>query len=346
MALQRAMASAWGNPHRDSGRAGARALEAAREAVARATNARREDVIVTSSLTQAIHTGLSAMVAARAGRFSPRVLASASSRTTVLHAADHFGQRTEVRVDSDGVIDVEALRGLLAEETTGVVTAELANVELGTVQPAAAVLSASHDVQVPVLLDASVGLGRTPLPDDWDALVLDGSEWGCGFDIGFVVTRSRVRLRPSWPEDADAWFPGGVSPMWAYTAAVALEEFLSSAEDERSRALEISDYLRDRLPSIPGVAILAQGATERVATIVAVSLTHIDGEAAARALLERGVAVGTGSACSSSTIEPNHVLRAMGATFDGHLRITIDHASSMDDASALVSALRGIMIDL
>ncbi len=339
--LGRAVQSFWADPHHDHefGRRSAGGLDAAREVVAKYVGARTQDVIVTSSLTQAIDLAVQGMAAARHRAAGDTFIGSAIARTSVLHALEHCGTPSLVSADSSGRLDVDEFCQIFAaHDKVALVAAEVANVEIGTIQPIDPVLTTAAEAGVPVLLDGSVALTRTPLPERWDALVLDAGEWGCGFPLGFLVAGPRLRLRPTWPQDQDAWFPGGISPVWAFTAAVALEDAISNAEAEHARQRDLTDQLRRELAPRKQITVLGNDA-QRLPHIVSLAIHGCDGEALARALGRRGYAVGTGSACSSSTIEPNHVLRAMGVDFDGHLRITLDHQSTAEDIAGLGTAL-------
>lgn len=348
LAIERGVRTLWADPHRDhaAGRAAAQGLQSAREVIAGVVGARRQDVVVTSSLTQALHHGIGAMAAARRARHGARIILPAAVRTSALHAAEFFGEPDLVRVGSSAAVDLDDLRDKVASGPAALIVSDHVNVETGAISPVAEVLAAAHEAAAPVLIDAGSSLGRTDLPDDWDALALDAGEWGAGFRLGFLVTRSRVRMRPTWPEDADAWFPGGVSPSLAFAAAVALEAMLANRAEEDERLRALTRTLRRELSSVSGVTLVGDESRQRAPHIVALALHGVDGEAAARALARHGYAVGTGSACTSSTIEPNHVLRAMGVDFDGHLRVTLDHMSSDQDVQGFAATVQLVLSEL
>ncbi|GAA2527543.1 cysteine desulfurase/sulfurtransferase TusA family protein [Rarobacter incanus] len=344
--MQSGIASLWGDPHHDHayGRQARRGLDAARETIAGVVGARRDDVIVTSSLTQALNTVVGAASAARRRRFGSRILVQESARTSALHAAYYFGDAQTVPVDSAGIIDAGALAQRFAAGTSSLFLGEHANVESGAIQDLPAVFAACDAVGVPSVIDASVTAGRLEIPSGWDALVLDAGEWGAGFRLGFVVARPSTRLRPVWPPDAEAWFPGGISAPLAFTAAVALEHAVAERAAEQARIFALSAILRAELESVEGVCVVGPPEpSRRMAHIVSVALQGADGEAVARELGKAGYAVGTGSACTSSTIEPNHVLRAMGVAFDGHLRFTLDHQSVESDVVGFGPVLDGVL---
>ncbi len=327
--LHRGADSLWADPLRShsDGRRASRSLQAARSVVADAVGARPDDVIFTSSHTQAVHLAIRAVVAARKRRHGARIIAGSAERSSLLHAASYAGELTRIPVDRWGRVDAEAFEASIAQEPPSLAILQHANVEVGTLQPVEQVHAEATRFGVPLLVDAGASLGHVPVSPAWDLLALDAGEWGAPVRIGAVVSRSRVRMRPDWPEDVNAWFPGGVGAPAVFAAAVALEESLSVQAAEATRLRELTDQIRADAAKLPAVRVL--GADDaRLPHVVSLAIDQVDGEAVAAELDRRGISVGTGSACTSSTIEPNHVLVAMGVPFDGHLRVTLDHRST------------------
>ena len=322
--LTRALGASWGNPHRphSEGRQARAALDAARELFAHTLAVRPDDVIFTSSHVQALHLGVLALAAARS-RVGSKVVAARAERTSALHAAAFAGRLTPVEVDGLGRIDLDGMTTALREEGVALGLLHVGNGEVGTLQPVDAVHEVARGAGVPLLVDAASAAGSVPLPQGWDVLALDGGEWGSPVRLGVLVARSRVRMRPRWPEDADAWFPGGVDPAAAFATAVAFEQSLARLERSDAERRALTGRVRAAASSLPGVRAVGDP-DARLPHVVTLAVDGVDGEALSTELDRRGVAVGTGSACSSSTIEPSHVLTAMGARFDGSIRLTLD----------------------
>ena len=204
-----------------------------------------------------------------------------------------------------------------------------ANGEVGTLQPVDAVHDAARAAGVPLLVDAGASLGHVDVGDAWDLLAADAGDWGGPGGLGVLVTRSGVRRSPDWPEDEDRWFPGGVSVPAALAAAVALQVAVStSAQDDAARR-PLVDTLRDaRRGRGPG---RGRGRATRWTgspTSLTFSCLYVEGEALLTALDARGFAVGSGSACTSSALEPSHVLAAMGALTHGNIRLALPRGTS------------------
>lgn len=338
-AFSRALASSWGHPHRphSEGRRSRAALDTARELFSSTLGVRPSDVVFTSSHVQALHLAVRAMAAARetVGR---RIVAPRTERTSALHAAAYSGEVVPVDVDQEGRVDVPAMTRALHGGGVALALQHAANGEVGTVQPLAAVHEVAREAGVPLLVDAGSAAGAVPLPAAWDAVVLDSGEWGAPVRLGVLVARTRVRLRPRWPEDADAWFPGGVDPAAAFAAAVAYEQALERQEASRSARASLTARIRSQAGTHSGVRAVGDP-EQRLPHVVTLAVDGVDGEALAAELDRRGIAVGTGSACSSSTIEPSHVLTAMGVPFDGSIRISLDAQATAEDVEVLLREL-------
>jgi len=338
-AFSRALASSWGNPHRphSEGRRSRAALDTARELFSSVLGVRPSDVVFTSSHVQALHVAVRAMAAAReaVGR---RIVAPRTERTSALHAAAYSGEVVPVDVDQEGRVDVPAMTRALHGGGVALALQHAANGEVGTLQPLTVVHEVAREAGVPLLVDAGSAAGAVPLPAAWDAVVLDSGEWGAPVRLGVLVARTRVRLRPRWPEDAEAWFPGGVDPAAAFAAAVAYEQALERQETSRSARASLTERIRSQAGTHPGVRAVGDP-ERRLPHVVTLAVDGVDGEALAAELDRRGIAVGTGSACSSSTIEPSHVLTAMGVPFDGSIRISLDAQATAQDVEVLLREL-------
>ncbi|MCM0638338.1 aminotransferase class V-fold PLP-dependent enzyme [Cellulomonas wangsupingiae] len=155
-----------------------------------------------------------------------------------------------------------------------------------------------------------------------DVLVADAGDWG-GPALGVVVTRAGVRRSPDWPEDEDRWSPGGVHVPVALAAAVALQEAAAgrAAADAHRRGLV--DEVRHRVAAeVPDVQV-AGDPVDRLPHVVTFSCLYVDGEAIVERLDRAGFGVGSGSACTSSALEPSHVLAAMGVLTQGNVRLSL-----------------------
>src|SRR5450830_914077 len=329
-AFDEAIDRGWADPRRlhTEGRTSRLLLEGARESLAASLGARTEEIDLLPSHTLALHAAVRAVARGRrrAGR---DVVTSAVERAAVLAAADfavaqpwdgRAGTRVVIGVDRLGRVDADAFSE--AVRTPGVALAALqhANGEVGTLQPVEAMHDAASRAGVPLLVDVGASAGHAELSDAWDLLAADASDWGGLPGIAVLATRARVRRAPDWPEDPERWSPGGVSVPAALAAAVALE----TARSSRAPDVEVVGDAVDRLPHV-----------------VTFSCLYVDGEALVTELDRLGFAVGSGSACTSSTLEPSHVLAAMGVLTHGNVRLCLPRDVTSEGVDRFLDALPG-----
>lgn len=352
-AFEQALGDGWADPRRlhAEGRRAARLLDGAREAIAAVLGARTQEVHLTPSHTASLH---SAVMSAAAGRrrAGTAIVASAVERSALLQAAayaaggGHPAGGTQpsrvdpVPVDRLGRVDADAM--IAAVQAPGVALAALqhANGEVGTLQPVEAVHDAARTAGVPLLVDAGASVGHVAVPAAWDLLAADPADWGGPAGVGVLAVRQRVRTAPVGPEDEDPWAPGGVSVPLAFAAAVALQAVEADRAAQETRRRQLVERLRAEVSRIPDVEVVGDpdGRLPHVATF---SFLYVDGEALVTELDRHGFAVGSGSACTSSTLEPSHVLAAMGVLTHGNVRIALDRTTTADEVDRFCAVLPG-----
>lgn len=372
-AFDQALDDGWADPRRlhAEARRAAVLLDGAREAIAAGLGARTEEVHLSPSHTSSLHAAVGAVALGRR-RVGPGVVVSAVERAAVLHAAElatsSAGRSPErataqapaatassatadapetaspplvtVPVDRLGRVDETAMIEAVSSPGVALAALQAANGEVGTVQPVGAVHEAARRAGVPLLVDAGAVVGHAEVPGTWDLLAADPGDWGGPAGVGVLAVRNRVRFRRTWPEDADPWFPGGVSVPAAFAAAVALQSVLAdrAAQDKRRRALV--EKVRAVVGQVPDVEVVGDP-DDRLPHVVTFSFLFVDGEALVSELDRAGFAVGSGSACTSSSLEPSHVLAAMGVLTHGNVRIALDRSTTEEDVDRFLAVLPG-----
>lgn len=341
-AAHAAGAEGWADPRglHAEGRRARLLLESARESLAGSLGCRTPEVRLVPSHTAALHAGVLALARARR-RSGTRVVASSVERAAVHHAARFLegGGPATVPVDGTGRVDLAAWSAAVRAPGVALAALQHANGEVGTVQPVPQALAAARAAGVPLLVDAGASVGHLPGPDDWDALTADPSAWGGPPGVAVLAVRSRTRAVPAWPEDEDAWAPGGVPVAAAFAAAVSLEVVLRERDEVARRLHELVARLRSRVASeVPDVDVVGDP-DGRLPHVVTFSCLYVDGEALLTELDRHGFAVGSGSACTSSAQEPSHVLAAMGALTHGNVRIGLHRGTSADDVDRFCDVL-------
>lgn len=323
-------------------------LDNARAVVAESLGVRADEVSFTSSGTAAVHLGVLGLLQGRA-RTSRRLLHSAVEHSAVFAAAGwweqhHAGSTDVVGVDPHARVAPETVTESL-REPAGVVAVQLANPEVGTVQPVADIAAAAEDT--PLFVDACAAAGRLPLPAGWSAAALSAHKWGGPAGVGVLLVRKGSRWRAPFPTDdrVDPRTSGFENVPAALAAAAALQARVTERDELNARHAPMAETLRTALSAIPDVELHGHPSA-RLPHLVSFSCLYVDGEALVTELNRRGFAVASGSACTASAMEPSHVLVAMGALTHGNARVTFGPGATMGDVEELAGQLPQVVAEL
>jgi cysteine desulfurase len=338
-ALLAALDDGWADPARLYG-AGRRArllLDAARESVAEGLGRRPDEISFIANGTQALHAAVLGTLAGN-HRAGSGFVHSAVEHSAVLHAAASAGPSTSVAVDPAGRVDVDAFVDAATSGGVAAAALQAANHEVGTTQPVAAV--AARIGSVPLVVDATQTVGHAPVPDGSAVLAADARTWG-GPTLGLLAVRTGVRWRSPYPEDErEAGRVPGVPDLPSIvSAAASLRAVLAEQDVLAARHRALVDRIRSVVAAtVPDVDIVGDP-DDRLPHIVTFSCLYVDGEALLTGLDRRGFAVSSGSSCTSSTLEPSHVLVAMGALTSGNVRVSLHHATTDTDVDEFLAVL-------
>ncbi|WP_426560884.1 cysteine desulfurase family protein [Angustibacter sp. McL0619] len=350
--LLNALDQGWADPRRlhAEGRRARALLDGAREAVAAVLEVGTDSVSFTGSGTTARQLGLRGLLHGRrrAGR---ALVLSAVEHSALLHTGQWHestgGTTALTPVDSLGRVRLGELAAQVRSEGVAAACLQAANGEVGTRQPVAEAAAICADAAVPLLVDAGSVLGRDALPIGGDVLVADARSWAGPAGVGVLAVRSGVRWRADWPVDENELgrVPGEPDVPAALAAAAALQD----AEQHRLQRAEVARDLVDRIraaaAAVPDTEVVGDP-VDRLPHVVTFSFLFVDGEALVHELDRRGFAVASGSACTASTLEPSHVLAAMGVLTHGNLRLTLPLDPSAQDADAFCAELPGAVADV
>jgi len=230
----------------------------------------------------------------------------------------------EVPVDPVGRVDLSALEQAVAVPGTVLAAVQSANGEIGTSQPLEQAHGLCRARRVPLLVDAMASLGRDAAPAHFDVLAGDARSWGGPAGLGVLVVPERTRWRRPGPVSEVEHGRTDVEPVVAIAlaAAEAWRQTEATRVDQAARSSAIVRRLRAAAGDLRDVDVVGDP-DDRLPHVLTFSLLYVDGEALLTELDRRGFAVGSGSACTSSTLEPSHVLAAMGVLTHGNIRITL-----------------------
>ncbi len=273
------------------------------------------------------------------------LLFSAVEHDSVLRAAERQGGQA-IPVDSDGRVDVGALRGLLADTGDALVSVMAANNETGVIQPLAEIAEACADGGALLHVDAIQAAGKIPLAPIAalaDLVSLSAHKLGGPAGIGALIVRPGLEVQPLIVGGGqESWRRAGTENLIGIAGfGAAAEATLQSFEATAIRLQGMRDRMEDALRRVCPTAEVMGRQVARLANTCCIRMPGVAAETQVMALDLAGVAVSSGSACSSGKVTPSHVLSAMGR--DGRtaaeaIRISAGWTTTEDDMAALVAA--------
>ncbi len=344
-----------GNPSsiHAEGRAARAALDRARHQVAAAVGGRARDVIFTSGATEALATLLRlspAIVGPSGAAPFVRFIRPDVEHSAVLAACNPGGLGAPN--DGDGVVRLDAMEALLAQPGAAIVALQAANGETGVLQPVAAAAAMARAAGALAVCDAVAAFGKIPLDIvalGVDALVVSAHKIGGPKGVGAIILNGERLVI------AEPLIGGGGQEMRRRSGTenvagivgmgAAADEAAAAIESEANRLAALRDRLLDGLLSVrPDIVVFGAGAP-RLPNTLNIGVPGLRSETAVIALDLAGVAVSSGSACSSGKVRRSHVLDAMGvapALAEGALRFSLGWTTNEADIAKAVTAFAAI----
>lgn len=349
-----AMAAAWelaGNPSsvHTEGRQARRLVEDARAAVAMAVGARPPDVVFSSGGTEANALALTPGLRRGAGLPVQRLLVSAIEHASVLSGGRFPPDAIEtIKVTASGLIDLDHLRELLVDGPPALVSVMLANNETGAIQPVAEVARIVHEAGGLLHVDSIQALGKIPFEINSigaDLVTLSAHKIGGPKGVGAVVLAEDVQgleplLRGGGQELGRRAGTENVAGISAF--GVAAKAAMAALEADAGRLQELKKGLEDGLKETPGIIVFSETAP-RLPNTTLFTVPGLKAETAVIGFDLAGIAVSSGSACSSGKVQPSHVLDAMGLGRElaqGAVRLSLGWSTSQTDIELTLKAWR------
>ncbi len=334
------------------GRAARAVLDDARATVARVLGARPREIVFTAGGSEGDVLAIVGAAKARAGA-GRHVITAATEHHAVLHAVDVLEAEgwsvTRLGVTPAGVVDPQAVAAAIRPDTT-LVSIMLGNNETGTIQPVAAIADAAHARGVLVHTDAVQAAGYLDLDVDRlgvDLLTLSGHKFGAPKGVGVLYVRTGT---PVAPQIVGGGQEHGLRAGTENLAGIAgLARALALAEAERPEVAPRVGSRRDRLEAavlarVRDVRTVAAGAP-RLPHIASLAFADVPSDALLIALDLEGVSASAGSACAAGSLEPSHVVEALGIPAPyatGVVRFSLGRETTeaeVDRAAAIVAAV-------
>ena len=330
-------------------------LEQARAQVAACLNAKPEEVYFTSGGTEADNWALRgvAELMALKGKKTGHIITTAIEHHAILHTAQWLEKRgyevTCLPVDGDGLVDPANLEQAIRPDTI-LISVMAANNEIGTIQPIAEIGAIARAHKVLFHTDAVQAVGHIPVDvERWnvDLLSLSGHKFGAPKGIGALYMRKPLRLpaliqgggqergRRSGTENV----PGAVG------MAAALKEAVDRLPEESARLAALRDKLIAGLSRLP-YARLTGHPVKRLPGTASFVFEGVEGEALLLHLDAKGICASSGSACSSASLDPSHVLLSIGlphAIAHGSLRLSLGADNTEADVDYILKEVPGVV---
>jgi cysteine desulfurase len=332
------------------------ALELARQQVATLVSVTPREVVFTSGATESINAAVFGATRSRPG--APIVL-SGVEHSAVRDASARWAPVEVVPVDRTGVLDISALAQRLHDtdrDAPALIHCQWANHEVGTIQPVAEVVGLCREAGVMVHVDAAAACGhlRLDLAElGADLVSLSGHKLGGLPGSGALVVRRGTRIEPllvgGEQERARRAGLEAVPALLAFGAAAAAlsahEQGLLSKEAAEARGLV--DAIIGVATAVAGVEVVGPLSSDRrLPSLVCLGVDGVEAEPVLIGLDRAGIAVHSGSACSSESIEPSPVLEAMGVDPSHSLRVSVGWNSTEADVALFQAAFPKVVGDL
>lgn len=325
----------------------------AREKMAALINAQPTEIVFTSCGTEsdnlAIHSALMSYPEKR------HIITTKVEHPAILNYCKHLAKRgygvTFLSVDRHGMIDPNELYDSIRDDTA-IVSIMYANNETGTIFPIDEIGKVVKEHDAVFHTDGVQAAGKIPLDmqksDTIDFMSLSGHKFHAPKGIGVLYVKRGTKFRPLLigGHQERGRRPGTENTAFIIGLGKAAELALASMDDELTRVKAMRDRLeKELLARIPD-AIVNGHPTNRTPNTLNISFKYVEGEAILLMLSEAGIAASSGSACTSGSLEPSHVLRAMGIPFTaahGSVRLSLSRFNTGDDIDYIIEQLPPII---
>lgn len=332
------------------------AVTVAREQIAKALNAPTQDIYFTAGGSESDNWALKAAMEAYKDKGN-HLITTKIEHHAILHTCEYLEKNgcevTYLDVDENGVVDLEQLKRSI-KPTTVLISIMYANNEIGTIQPVKEIGQIAKEHGVLFHTDAVQAFGQIPMDvvaENIDMLSASGHKLNGPKGIGFLYIRKGLKLRSlihgGGQERKRRAGTENVPGIVGFGKAVELA--VAGMEDKIKKETELRDYMIDRvLAEIPYVRLNGHR-TLRLPNNANFSFQFIEGESLLIMLDMKGICASSGSACTSGSLDPSHVLLAIGLPHEiahGSLRLTLSEETTKEEIDYTIDQLKAIVANL
>lgn len=350
--MTKCMREVYGNPSslHMAGQKAAEVLQKAREDIAAAIGAGFNEIYFTSGGSEADNQAIRSVAIEGAKQGKKHLISTKIEHHAVLHTLEelerHGFEVTLLDVDESGIVKAEDVENAIREDTA-LVSVMYANNEIGTIQPIQEIAKICHDHGVIFHTDAVQAVGHIPInvhEEDIDLLSLSGHKFHGPKGVGVLYAKRGIELHSLIEGGAqERGRRAGTENVPAIAGmAAAIKESVANMDTYTRRVTKLRDQLIAGLSKIPG-AKLNGDSTRRLPGNVNFCFEGASGEAMLLLLDQKGVCASSGSACASGSLDPSHVLLAIGVPHDlalNSLRLTLDLDNISEDVDYIVKSVK------
>jgi cysteine desulfurase len=326
------------------------AVKEARALIANTLNAEPSEIFFTSGGTESDNWALisGSQMNLKKGN---HIIVSTIEHHAILETADYLRRHgfevTKVGVDSDGLIKMDELESAIRPDTT-LISIMTANNEIGTIQPITEIGKLAHEHGILFHTDAVQAYGHIPLDVqkmNIDMLSVSGHKFGGPKGIGFLYVNKKIRLPPFMHggEQENGRRAGTTNVPGIVGMAKAAEIAHANLAENATRMTELRDHYIERIEKEIPYCKLNGHRTKRLPGNANFSFHFVEGESLLMGLGMKGVSISTGSACASGSLDPSHVLMAIGVPHEiahGSIRVSLSEDTTLEQIDYAVDAIK------
>ena len=345
----------YGNPSSiySLGSAAKKAVMESREYIASTIGAKNNEIYFTGGGSEADNWALVATAEAYASR-GRHIITSKIEHHAILHTCEYLEKRgyeiTYIDVDENGILKLEELKAAIRQDTI-LISIMFANNEIGTIQPIKEIGQIAREYDVLFHTDAVQAYGHLPIDVDEmniDMLSASGHKFQGPKGIGFLYIRAGIKIRSflHGGQQERGRRAGTENVPGIVGIGKAAQLAFAHLEERRETEKALRDYLIGKIEAEIPYCRLNCDRVKRLSNNVNFSFRFIEGESLLIMLDRKGICASSGSACTSGSLDPSHVLLSIGLPHEiahGSLRLTINWENTLEEMDKTVDAIKGIV---
>lgn len=327
-----------------------------RDVIANSLNAKSNEIYFTAGGSESDNWALKATAEAYAPK-GKHIITTKIEHHAILHTAQYLEKRgfeiTYLDVDENGMVKLDQLKAAIRPDTI-LISVMFANNEIGTIEPIKEIGEIAQEHGIIFHTDAVQAYGQVPIDVDEyhiDMLSASGHKLNGPKGIGFLYIRTGLKLRSFIHGGAQerSRRAGTENVTGIVGLAKAVEIAFATMEERTKKETAMRDHLINRLLAEVPYARLNGHRTKRLPNNVNLSFQFIEGESMLIMLDMKGICASSGSACTSGSLDPSHVLLAIGLPHEiahGSLRMTLGEENTMEEMDYVVEQIKEIVTKL